>query len=115
MSDYEIQTIDHVGLVAGFCQDVGLAEYIDNQFSEQAPNRNLSYGQCLQAMILNGLGYASQTLYLQNQFFDDKATERLFGNGIKSEHINDDVLGRCLDKFFEFGVNIQLDFTISWK
>ena len=56
-------------------------------------------------MILNGLGYASQTLYLQSDFFSDKPTERLLGEGIQAEHINDLVLGRSLDKFYEHGVS----------
>jgi len=105
MSTYEIKNIDHLGLVSGFCQDVGLIDFIDKQFPNQDTNKNLSYGQCLQAMILNGLGYTSQTLYLQSQFFEDKATQRLLGKNVKPEHINDDVLGRCLDKLYEFGVS----------
>jgi len=92
MSTYEIKNIDHLGLVSGFCQDVGLVDFIDKQFPNQDTNKNLSYGQCLQAMILNGLGYTSQTLYLQSQFFEDKATQRLLGKDVKPEHINDDVL-----------------------
>ncbi len=105
MSTYEIKNIDHLGLVSGFCQDIGLVDFIDDHFPEQTKNKNLSYGQCLQAMILNGLGYTSQTLYLQSHFFDDKATQLLLGEDVKSEHINDDVLGRCLDKLYEFGVS----------
>jgi len=95
MSTYEIKNIDHLGLVSGFCQDIGLVDFIDDHFPEQTKNKKLSYGQCLQAMILNGLGYTSQTLYLQSHFFDDKATQLLLGEDVKSEHINDDVLGRC--------------------
>ena len=56
MSTYEIKNIDHLGLVSGFCQDIGLVDFIDDHFPEQTKNKNLSYGQCLQAMILNGAG-----------------------------------------------------------
>ena len=105
MSDYEIKNIDHLGLISGFCQDVGLVEFIDSHFPEQSANKNLSYGQCLKAMILNGLGYTSQTLYLQSRFFEDKATQLLLGQKVKSDYINDDVLGRCLDKLYDFGVS----------
>ena len=105
MSDYEVKHIEHLGLVSGFCREVGLVEFIDSQFPEQSEHKNLSYGQCLQAMILNGLGYTSQTLYLQSQFFEGKASELLLGKGIAPEHINDDILGRCLDKLYEFGVS----------
>ncbi|MBF0266280.1 MAG: DUF4277 domain-containing protein, partial [Gammaproteobacteria bacterium] len=57
MSDYEIKNIDHLGLVSGFCHEMGLVDFIDKQFPEQSSSKHLSYGQCLQAMILNGLGY----------------------------------------------------------
>ena len=45
-------------------------------------------------MVLNGLGFANHTLYLMPRFFQNKPLERLFGAGIKPEHLNDDVMGR---------------------
>lgn len=38
-------------------------------------------------------------------YFADKPVERLLGTDIKPEHINDDALGRCLDKLYEHGVS----------
>jgi transposase len=38
-------------------------------------------------------------------YFADKPVERLLGVGIKAEHINDDALGRCLDKLYDYGVS----------
>jgi transposase len=38
------------------------------------------------------------------QFFWDKPTERLLGAGIRPEYLNDDVLGRALDKVYAQGV-----------
>jgi hypothetical protein len=40
----------------------------------------------------------SKPLYLFSQFFEDKSIEHLLGNGIKSEDLNDDKLGRVMDK-----------------
>ncbi len=37
--------------------------------------------------------------------FKDKPLERLIGEGVKAEQINDDALGRCLDRLYEFGVS----------
>ncbi|KXS46015.1 MAG: transposase [Methanohalophilus sp. T328-1] len=48
-------------------------------------------------MVLNGLGFIEHRLYLFPEFFDDIAVERLLGEGITREHLNDDVLGRTLD------------------
>jgi transposase len=49
-------------------------------------------------MIINGLGFVSAPLYLFSEFFVGKATEHLLGEGIKPEHLNDDRIGRALDR-----------------
>jgi transposase len=53
-------------------------------------------------MILNGLGFVNRTLYLMPRFFKDKPVERLLGQGVKAEHLNDDVLGRALDTIYDY-------------
>ena len=49
-------------------------------------------------MILNGLGFVNAPLYLFSKFFEGKALEHLLGEGIKAKDLNDDKLGRILDK-----------------
>jgi len=49
-------------------------------------------------MILNGLGFVS-ALYMFEKFFVGKATEHLLGR-VRPEHLNDDRLGRVLDKLY---------------
>ncbi len=56
-------------------------------------------------MILNGLGFVSRTLHMYPQYFEERPVERLIGKGIKAEYINEDALGRCLDKLYETGVS----------
>ena len=46
----------------------------------------------------------SRPLYLFPQFFEDKAVEKLIGEGVKSEYLNDDKLGRVLDKIYKLGL-----------
>jgi transposase len=55
-------------------------------------------------MEINGLGFAYRSLYLTPQFLDSRPTERLIGEGIRSEHLNDDTLGRALDSLYDHGV-----------
>ncbi len=105
LPDYTSKSIDHLGLVSALCNELGVAEFIDNQIPNQSEHRHISYGQLLVAMILNGLGFVSRTLHMYPAYFADKPIERLLGAGIKAEHINDDVLGRCLDKLYEHGVS----------
>ncbi len=66
--------------------------------------RTVSLGQAVKAMVLNGLGFVNQQLYLVPSFFQNKPTERLVGPGITAAHLNDDVLGRTLDALYSTGV-----------
>ena len=99
-SSYRIKNLDHLGLVAGMCRELGLAQMVDAIVPKQG-DYQVSHGEALVAMIINGLGFHSHTLHMFPQFFADKPTERLLRPGILPEHLNDDVLGRCLDALFE--------------
>src|SRR5215210_6636618 len=100
----EVQDIDHLGIVAGIIDEIGLVEEIDRLLGTH-PQEHISPGQTVKAMILNGLGFVSAPLYLFEQFFVGKATKHLIGEGIEPEHLNDDRLGRVLDKLFEAGLS----------
>jgi transposase len=99
----EVQDIDHLGIVAGIIDEAGLVDEIDRRIGTH-PQEHVSSGQTLKAMILNGLGFLCAPLYLFEEFFAGKATEHLIGPGIKPEHLNDERLGRVLDKLCDFGL-----------
>ena len=56
-------------------------------------------------MVLNGLGFANRRLYLTPHFFANKPTEHLLGAGVTPEVLNDDTLGKALDKLYDYGVS----------
>jgi transposase len=95
MSNFAVERLDHLGIVAGVCQEIGLVEYFD-RLDKQAHAR-VSLGQAVLAMVLNGLGFSNRRLYLVPQFFAHKPLERLIGPGICPDDLNDDCLGRALD------------------
>ncbi len=97
--------LDHHGLVAGFCHDLGFADIIDNALGGAAPERKISCGQLVAAMVLNGLGFTGRTLHMYSEYFRNKPVDRLIGEGVLPGHINDDALGRCLDSLYEYGVS----------
>lgn len=99
---YETKRLDHLGLVAGMCQEIGLVDIIDEQVGENG--RQVSVGQATQAMVLNGLGFSSRALYLTAEFFANKPVELLVGPGITAAMLNDDTLGRALDALYAVGV-----------
>lgn len=98
------QNIDNLGLVAGMCDEIGIGEIIDQACGTQAKNKNLTFGQCVKCMILNGLGFVGRTLYLYSEYFEDKPVDHLLGIDIEPNQIDDNVLGRTLDKLFSLGV-----------
>jgi transposase len=46
-------------------------------------------------------------LYLFPQFFEDKATEHLLGEGIEPKQLNDDKIGRVMDKLYQLNVSVM--------
>lgn len=101
--DIRVQDIDHCGIVAGICDEMNPVEQIDRQMGTH-PQEIISAGQVVKGIILNGLGFVSAPLHLFENFFLGKATEHLLGEGIRPEHLNDDRLGRVLDKLYETGL-----------
>ncbi len=67
---YSTQRLDHLGIVAGICQQIGLVEQIDTHVG--ATERKVSVGEAVQAMVLNALGFVESALYLTPEFFDNK-------------------------------------------
>src|SRR5262245_43732350 len=80
---YVAERLDHLGIVAGVCREIGLAEWLNSQDSQS--HERVSVGTATVAMILNGLGFSNRRLYLVPQFFATKAVERLLGPGITAE------------------------------
>ena len=64
---YVNERLDHLGIVAGVCQEIGLAGWLDAQ--EPESRQQVSVGTATIAMILNGLGFSNRQLYLVPQFF----------------------------------------------
>jgi transposase len=101
---YQTKVLDHLGLVAGMFEELGIGEVTDQAIQQDQEKRIVSLGQAVKAMVLNGLGFVNQRLYLMPMFFQNKPTQQLIGPGIAAEHLNDDVLGRALDALYDYGV-----------
>ena len=100
----ESKILDHLGLVAGMFEELEIGDRIDEHIPQDFEEREVSVGQAVKAMVLNGFGFVQQRLYLTPQFFERVPTERLIGEGVRPEHLNHGVLGRALDDLFEYGV-----------
>lgn len=100
----ESKELDHLGLVAGMFDELEIGERIDEHIAQDFEQRKVSVGQAVKAMVINGLGFVRQSLYLTPQFFETRPTERLIGEGIEPGHLHDDTLGGALDSLYEYGV-----------
>ena len=99
---FETKRIDHLGIIAGICHEIGLIEAIDQAVGPS--ERKVSCGAAVQAMVLNGLGFTSRALYLMPQYLANKPVDLLITPDLAAEDFNDDTLGRGLDQLFESGV-----------
>ena len=97
-----IVNLDHLGIVAGIIDEMELVEEINKKVGISS-KENISPGQIMKAIILNGLGFLSAPIYLFDTFFVGKATEHLIGEGVTPEQLNDDKIGRALDKYYQAG------------
>jgi transposase len=90
-----VERLDHVGISAGVCQEIGLVAYLDALAG--ANQQPVSIGTATVAMILNGLGFSNRRLYLVAQCFATKPLEHLLGAGITAQMLHDACLGRTRD------------------
>lgn len=113
------QVLDHLGLVSSVISRLKLIEKIDARVKvSKEKGAKITMGQRLAAMILNGLGFTDDRLYMFPQFLENKPVERLLGKGLLASDFNDDALGRLLDAVSDYGVTplfseIALDIGVA--
>lgn len=98
------KTLDHLGLVSGMIDELEIVNMIDELVPQDHKSRNLSIGTICKALVINGLGFTQRTIYMVSSFFEGKPAEKLLGEGVKSEHLNESAIGRCLDALYDYGV-----------
>jgi transposase len=74
---YRSQVLDHLGLVAGMFDELGIGEVIDKATQQNPAMQIVTAGNAVKAMVLNGLGFVNQQRYLVPHFFQNKPTARL--------------------------------------
>ena len=77
MSDHPTdrsQVMEHLGLVAGMFDELDLGGLIAPAPQQHPEMRDLTVGEAVKAMVLNGLGCINQALYLIARFFQHKPT-----------------------------------------
>jgi len=97
--------LDHLGLVAATIDRLGLTDEIDQRIPiSRDKGAKVTIGERVAAMILNGLGFIDDRLYLFPQFLQNKPVDRLFHEDVSADDFTDDALGRGLDRIHDYGV-----------
>ena len=94
--------IGHLGIIVGLFRELELDKLIGEKFPKSKDHK-VSHSTCILAMVLNGLGFVGQRLYIFPEYFKHLPVERFFGKGIKKEDLNQYVIGETLDKIAEYG------------
>lgn len=106
LQKHRTKVLDHLGLVAGMCEELKIAALINKYIPNESADKILSIGHAVVGLILNGLGYVNKRLYMVSRFFKNKPVDKLLGvSYLKSEHFNDDALARSLDALYAYGVS----------
>ncbi len=100
-----VERLDHLGLIAEVIKDIGLIDMIDARLVPDS-QEEITPGEAVAGMILNGLGFANRPLSLTPQFFANKPLDLLFREGVCAERFNRFKLGRTLDEVHAYGCDL---------
>src|ERR1017187_202149 len=98
-----VQNIGHLGILAAIFKEYKIVERIDSLLPKKSNNQNITHGEVIQAMVMQGLGFSNHRLYLSAEFFSHVAMDSIFSSKIKFEHFTPDTIGRTLDAIFKYG------------
>jgi transposase len=100
-----VERLDHFGLIASVIKDLGLIDMIDTRLVPDE-QEEITPGEAMAGMILNGLGFANRPLSLPPQFFANKPLDLLFREGVRAEMLNRFTRGRTLDEVYAYGCDL---------
>src|SRR6266508_6424889 len=102
-----VQRFDHLGLIGDVIKDIGLINMIDARLVPDS-QEEITPGEAVAGMILNGLGFANRPLSLTPQFFAHTPLDLLFRGGVHAEMFHRFKLGRTLDEVSAYGCDLLL-------
>jgi transposase len=85
-------------------EELGMGDVLDQATHQNPERRDLTVGEAVKAMVLNGLGCINQTLYLVPRFFQNKPTSRLISPRVTPKQLNADARGRAVETLYAAGV-----------
>src|SRR6266478_7627717 len=105
MESVSVERLDHLGVVASIIKELGIIEMIDALVPPH-DQEEITTGEAIAGMIVNGLGFAHRPLSLTPQFFANKPLDLLFRPGVRADMFNRFKLGRTLDAIHAYGCDL---------
>ena len=105
MENINVKRLDHLGVISGIMKELGISRLIDSRIPAE-DLEEITTGEAIEGMILNGLGFSDRPLSLTPQFFENKPLDVLFREGVRPEFFNRFKLGRSLDKVNGYGCDL---------
>src|SRR5712664_1229048 len=105
MESVSVERLDHLGVVASVIKDLRIIEMLDARLGLH-DQEEITAGEAVAGMILNGLGFSDRPLTLTPQFFVDKPLDLLFREGVRAEMFNRFKLGRTLEEAHAYGCDL---------
>ena len=105
MASVPVERLDHLGLVACMIKDLGLIRMIDARLIPDA-QEEITPGEAVAGMLLNGVGFANRPLSLTPQFLTNTPLDLLCRPGVRAEMFNRFKLGRTLDEVHADGCEL---------
>ncbi|MGB5714512.1 MAG: DUF4277 domain-containing protein [Waterburya sp.] len=68
LTGIEINSINHLGIVTGIIDELQIVDIINQELVIDEQEK-VNSGEIVKAIILNGLGFVSQPLYLENKCY----------------------------------------------
>ena len=107
MESISVERLDHLGVVAAVIKELGIIEMIDARVPPH-DQEEITTGEAVAGMIVNGLGFDNRPLSLTPQFFANKPLDLLFRPGVRADLCNRFKLGHSLDEVSSYGCDLLL-------
>jgi transposase len=105
MESLRVERLDHFGLIVSVIKNLRLIEMIAARLVPDA-QEEITPGEAMAGMILNGLGFTNRPLSVTPQFFANKPLDLLFRAGVHAEMFNRFKLGRTLEEAYHYGCDL---------
>ena len=84
MENISVERLDNLGVISDIMKELGISTLIDSRILPD-DQEEITTGEAIEGMILNGLGFSDRPISLTPQFFENKPLDVLFREGVRPD------------------------------